>query len=46
MPQLAGYIKDATGSLDHAFYLSGVLLVLAVAVSLFLRRPQGQRETK
>jgi MFS transporter, OFA family, oxalate/formate antiporter len=42
IPQLAGYIKDATGSLDHAFYLSGGLLVLAVAACLFLRRPQDQ----
>ena len=39
MPQAAGYIKDATGSLDSAFYLSGVLLVAAVVVSQILRRP-------
>ncbi len=39
VPQLAGYIKDVTGSLDYAFYLSGGLLLLAVGVSLFLRRP-------
>ena len=26
VPQLAGYIKDMTGSLDYAFYLSGGLL--------------------
>ncbi|APW61549.1 MFS transporter [Paludisphaera borealis] len=39
VPQLAGYIKDATGSLDAAFYLSGVLLVAAVLLSLVLRRP-------
>jgi hypothetical protein len=29
VPQLAGYIKDVTGSLDGAFYLSGGLLVAA-----------------
>jgi MFS transporter, OFA family, oxalate/formate antiporter len=39
VPQLAGYIKDVTGSLDYAFYLSGGLLLVAVGVSLFLRRP-------
>jgi OFA family oxalate/formate antiporter-like MFS transporter len=44
MPQLAGYIKDATGSLDHAFYLSGGLLISAVVLSLFLRRPRSEEE--
>jgi OFA family oxalate/formate antiporter-like MFS transporter len=39
MPQLAGYIKDVTGNLDHAFYLSGGLLSAAVIVSRLLRRP-------
>ena len=39
MPQAAGYIKDATGSLDPAFYLSAFLLVAAVIASQFLRRP-------
>ncbi len=39
MPQLAGYIKDVTGNLDAAFYLSGGLLGAAVIVSRFLRRP-------
>lgn len=39
VPQLAGYIKDLTGSLDNAFYLSGGLLSVAVLLSLFLRRP-------
>src|SRR5262245_60611658 len=39
VPQLAGYIKDATGSLDYAFYLSGGLLAGAVALSRVMRRP-------
>ena len=39
VPQLAGYIRDATGSLDAAFYLSGGLLVAAVVLSRFLTRP-------
>jgi OFA family oxalate/formate antiporter-like MFS transporter len=41
VPQLAGYIKDLTSSLDRAFYLSGGLLLVAVAVSRLLRRPAG-----
>ena len=40
VPQLAGYIKDVTGSLDYAFYISGGLLLIAVVVSRFLRRPE------
>ena len=44
IPQLAGYIKDLTGSLDNAFYLSGGLLVLAVGVSLCLSRPLATGE--
>src|SRR5882757_3056292 len=39
VPQLAGYIKDVTGSLDYAFYLSGGLLLVAVCVSRLMRRP-------
>jgi OFA family oxalate/formate antiporter-like MFS transporter len=39
VPQLAGYIKDLTGSLDTAFYLSAGLLIAAVLLSLLLRRP-------
>jgi len=40
VPQLAGTIKDLTGSLDAAFYLSGGLLVAAVCLSRFLHRPR------
>jgi OFA family oxalate/formate antiporter-like MFS transporter len=39
VPQLAGYIKDLTGSLDNAFYLSGGVLIAAVIVSRLLHRP-------
>ncbi|HLW65663.1 MAG TPA: MFS transporter, partial [Gemmataceae bacterium] len=46
MPQLAGYIKDVTGSLDYAFYLSGGLLVVAVAVSLSLHRPRNESDAQ
>jgi len=40
VPQLAGYIKDTTGSLDYGFYISGGLLLTAVLLSRFLARPQ------
>lgn len=39
VPLMGGYIKDYTGSLDNAFYLSGGLLVAAILVSLTLQRP-------
>jgi OFA family oxalate/formate antiporter-like MFS transporter len=39
VPQLAGLIKDATDRWDGAFYLSGGLLVAAVAVGRIVRRP-------
>jgi OFA family oxalate/formate antiporter-like MFS transporter len=44
IPQAAGYIKDQTGSLDGAFYLSGGLLLAAVAVSRVVRRPLASGE--
>lgn len=44
VPQLAGYIKDATGNLDAAFYLSGGLLTAAVVLSRFLSRPLAPEE--
>ena len=46
VPQLAGYLKDLTGHLDYAFYLSAALLLAAVAVSRFLRRPLTPEEAK
>ncbi len=44
VPQLAGYLKDVTGSLDATFYLSGGLLLGAVILSRFLRRPLTPQE--
>jgi OFA family oxalate/formate antiporter-like MFS transporter len=43
VPQAAGYIEDVTGKLDYAFYVSGGLLVAAVILSRFLRRPVESR---
>jgi MFS transporter, OFA family, oxalate/formate antiporter len=39
MTRLAGTIKDATGSLDWAFYLSALVLIIAVIVSWMTKRP-------
>lgn len=45
IPQIAGVIKDRTGSLDYAFYVSGSLLVAGLIVSRLLRRPLRVDET-
>jgi OFA family oxalate/formate antiporter-like MFS transporter len=42
--QIAGYIEDLTGSLDYAFYLSGSLLLFALAVCVMIRRPLTAQE--
>jgi OFA family oxalate/formate antiporter-like MFS transporter len=39
MPQLGGYIKDQTGSLDLAFYLSAGLLAATVLLTRVVRPP-------
>jgi OFA family oxalate/formate antiporter-like MFS transporter len=39
LPLAAGYINDQRGSLDDAFYISGGLLLAAVAVCVMTRRP-------
>jgi len=39
IPQLAGYIRDMTGTLDSAFYLSGLLMLSAVVLSRAMQRP-------
>lgn len=44
VPLLAGYLKDATGTLDYAFYVSSGLLVAGLIISRFLRRPSAQLE--
>src|SRR5439155_1253419 len=44
VPQFAGYIKDQTGGLEYAFYLSGCLLLLAVIVSRLVQRPLAPEE--
>ncbi len=39
VPQLAGYLRDLTGTFDYAFYLSGLLMLAAVLLSREVRRP-------
>jgi len=39
IPQLAGYIRDLTGTLDYAFYLSGILMLFAVVLSRIVQAP-------
>ena len=39
MPLLAGYIKDSTGSYSLSFYISAAVLIVAVILSRFLKKP-------
>jgi OFA family oxalate/formate antiporter-like MFS transporter len=43
VPQIAAFIKDTTGSLDYAFYMSGVFLILAVALCIVIKRPVREK---
>ncbi len=40
MARLAGTIKDVTGSLDYAFYLSAAVLIIAVILVRVTQRPK------
>ena len=44
MARLGGTIRDMTGSLDYAFYLSGLVLILAVILSRIAKRPSAVGE--
>lgn len=46
VPQAAGYIRDVTGGLDEAFYLSGGLLTAALILSRWVRRPLAPGELR
>ncbi|MCX5718065.1 MAG: MFS transporter [Nitrospirae bacterium] len=43
MPLIGGYIKDATGSYDLAFYISATILIIAVILSRFNKRPKWSK---
>lgn len=45
MTRLGGTIKDVTGSLDWAFYLSGIVLVIVVILCRITKRPSAPGET-
>jgi OFA family oxalate/formate antiporter-like MFS transporter len=40
MARLGGTIKDITGSLDYAFYISGGLLIIGVILAKITNRPK------
>jgi len=44
MARLGGTIKDVTGSLDWAFYLSALVLIGAVVISWITKRPMHAKE--
>lgn len=47
MARIGGWIKDVTGNLDNAFYISGVLLIVAVILAKLTKRPsRAQFEAK
>ncbi|MCX5891700.1 MAG: MFS transporter [Deltaproteobacteria bacterium] len=44
MARLGGTIKDITGKLDYAFYISAIVLIIAVALSWVTKRPMLEHE--
>ena len=44
MARLGGTIKDITGSLDWAFYISALVLIVGVVVSWVTKRPMHHKE--
>ena len=44
MTRLAGTIKDITGSLDFAFYISGITLIISVLICRATKRPRLKYE--
>jgi OFA family oxalate/formate antiporter-like MFS transporter len=44
MARLGGTIKDITGSLDWAFYISALVLIVGVGVSWVTKRPMHHKE--
>lgn len=44
VPQLAGYLTDATGRVDYAFYISAGILAAALVLSRIVHRPRKASE--
>ncbi len=42
MPLVAGYIKDYTGSYDLSFYISAIVLIVAVVMCRVIKKPVKQ----
>jgi MFS family permease len=40
MPKLAGRIRDVTGNYDMAFYIAGILLLVACGIAFICKKPQ------
>ncbi len=40
MPKLAGRIRDLTGVYDWAFYIAGILLIVAILIAAITKRPE------
>jgi OFA family oxalate/formate antiporter-like MFS transporter len=39
LPRLGGTIKDITGTLDYAFYISGIILIISVFICRVTKQP-------
>ena len=46
MARLGGTIKDVTGSLDNAFYLSAAVLIVAVVLVRIIKRPSWSAKSQ
>jgi OFA family oxalate/formate antiporter-like MFS transporter len=45
MTRLGGTIKDMTGSLDWAFYMSAIVLIVGVVLARVTKRPASTGES-
>ncbi|MFZ0930408.1 MAG: MFS transporter [Syntrophobacteraceae bacterium] len=43
MPEIGAFIKDSTGSLDYAFYMSGIFLLVGVGAAVVIRKPVKEK---
>jgi OFA family oxalate/formate antiporter-like MFS transporter len=39
VPEIAAFIKDTTGSMDYAFYMSGIFLAVGIVACILIRKP-------
>ena len=43
MARLGGTIRDITGNLNYAFYMSGIVLIIAVVLARLTKRPSAEQ---